>query len=247
MPRKKSAADWNTARDPEVLLRLVSVTESGQQRRWRLYGCACARQVWHLLTTEARSAVRVSEQLADGQATPSDLRAAALRIPAVSITPAQLARTAAAWATGVIPAYARGNDPALQPEHSPREAARYAARALAAERVGPAPVADIVPPAWHVAWMQSYDQARATQAALLRAIFPPPGYTPRLNPAWVTATVLALARRLDQTDDPTAAPILADALQEAGCDDPVILDRCRSAEAVPTRGNWVVDLLLGRQ
>ncbi len=247
MPRKKSAADWNTARDPEVLSRLVSVTGSDQQRRWRLYGCACARQVWHLLTTEARSAVRVSEQLADGQATPGDLRAAALRIPAVSITPAQLARAAAAWATGVIPAYVRGNDPALQPEHSPREAARYAARALAAERVGPAPAADIVPPAWHVAWMRAFDQARATQADLLRAIFPPPQYTPRLEPAWATDTVLALARQADQAADSSCLPILADALQEAGCDDPVILDHCRSARAVPTRGNWVVDLLLGRQ
>ena len=39
-------------------------------------------------------------------------------------------------------------------------------------------------------------------------------------------------------------PILGDALEEAGCTDPTILDHCRSGEHV--RGCWVVDLVLGK-
>jgi hypothetical protein len=49
------------------------------------------------------------------------------------------------------------------------------------------------------------------------------------------------------TGDFSAVPILADALQEAGCEDEIILDRCRAPSQVHCRGNWVVDLVLGRE
>ena len=41
-------------------------------------------------------------------------------------------------------------------------------------------------------------------------------------------------------------PILADALEDAGCTDRAILDHCRS-EGPHVRGCWVVDLLLGKE
>src|SRR5437762_722095 len=41
-------------------------------------------------------------------------------------------------------------------------------------------------------------------------------------------------------------PVLADALEEAGCTDAAILDHCRSP-GPHARGCWVVDLLLGRE
>jgi hypothetical protein len=40
-------------------------------------------------------------------------------------------------------------------------------------------------------------------------------------------------------------PILADALQDAGCDNEFMLARCRAESGIHSRGNWVVDLLLG--
>ena len=40
-------------------------------------------------------------------------------------------------------------------------------------------------------------------------------------------------------------PILADALQDAGCDNEDILSHCRS-EGPHVRGCWVVDLILGK-
>ena len=40
-------------------------------------------------------------------------------------------------------------------------------------------------------------------------------------------------------------PILADALQDAGCDSADVFDHCRG-DGPHVRGCWVVDLLLGR-
>jgi hypothetical protein len=45
--------------------------------------------------------------------------------------------------------------------------------------------------------------------------------------------------------DFTAMPILADALEEAGCDQPDILAHCRGP-GPHVRGCWVVDLVLGK-
>jgi hypothetical protein len=41
-------------------------------------------------------------------------------------------------------------------------------------------------------------------------------------------------------------PILADALEEAGCTDAAILGHCRGP-GPHVRGCWVVDLLLGKE
>jgi hypothetical protein len=40
-------------------------------------------------------------------------------------------------------------------------------------------------------------------------------------------------------------PILADALQDAGCDNVNVLDHCRE-EREHVRGCWVIDMLLGK-
>jgi hypothetical protein len=41
-------------------------------------------------------------------------------------------------------------------------------------------------------------------------------------------------------------PILADALQDAGCDNDVILNHCRDATGTHVRGCWAVDLVFGK-
>jgi hypothetical protein len=100
---------------------------------------------------------------------------------------------------------------------------------------------------WEDTWNTAFAEARAHQAELIRDIFPPPGYTPMLHPDWRTSTVVALARQADETGEYSALPILADALQDAGCDNELILDRCRAESGIHSRGNWVVDLILGRE
>jgi hypothetical protein len=69
---------------------------------------------------------------------------------------------------------------------------------------------------------------------------------------WITHTVLALAqatydeRRDDGTLDPDRLIILADALEEAGCTEEVILRHLRSP-GPHVRGCWCVDLLLSKE
>ena len=61
---------------------------------------------------------------------------------------------------------------------------------------------------------------------------PPPGLDDplRLNPEWQTETVVALARGIAADNAFDRLPILADALEESGCDNLAMLDHLRSAE-----------------
>ncbi len=70
-------------------------------------------------------------------------------------------------------------------------------------------------------------------------------WRPHLDPAWQTGDVLALARGIwaDRAWDRT--PILADALQDAGCDRADILDHLRDTSIDRSDGDWaVIDVLL---
>jgi hypothetical protein len=66
-----------------------------------------------------------------------------------------------------------------------------------------------------------------------------------LQPCWVTSTVLALAAGIYSESAFDRLPILADALQDAGCNNDDILDHCRG-QGPHVRGCWVVDLVLGK-
>jgi hypothetical protein len=243
---------WFAVSDPGPLLAFVQDhrTRVGQQpqavdRRLRLFACAAARQVWDLLSTDARSSVQASERYADGQATRTDQLAATVKRPTGSITAAQLAQAVARAATGledeIPPEMLRYQMPI-----DPTGAAGFAARAVAARDVGPAPPVLPTPHAWHTAWTAAFAAACAIQADYVRDIFPPPRYVPQRDPQWTTSTVLALARQIYETGDFSPVPILADALQDAGCEDEMLLSCCRTRGNIHVRGNWVVDLILGR-
>lgn len=62
--------------------------------------------------------------------------------------------------------------------------------------------------------------------------------------AWDGGTVVELARMIRDHKQADAFPVLADALEEAGCGDPKLLDLCR--HGLPeVDGAWVLRLLLG--
>ncbi len=85
---------------------------------------------------------------------------------------------------------------------------------------------------------------RSAQAHLIRDIFNP-FHTVTLDPCWLNFTVTALAQRMYDTRDFSAMPILADALQDANCDNPQILEHCRGPH-VHVRGCWVIDGCLNK-
>ena len=69
---------------------------------------------------------------------------------------------------------------------------------------------------------------------------------PHWRAEWVTDTALSLAHTMYEAREFSAMPILADALQDAGCDNDDILNHCRDANATHVRGCWVVAVVLGK-
>jgi len=58
---------------------------------------------------------------------------------------------------------------------------------------------------------------------------------------------VALARGIYDDRAFDRMPILADALQDAGCVNEDVLNHCRDAQQTHIRGCWVVDLVLGKE
>ena len=84
------------------------------------------------------------------------------------------------------------------------------------------------------------------QAALLRDIFGNPFRPAALDPAWRTSDVMLLATGIYAEGAFDRMPILADALQDAGCDSDDILTHLRDPHATHVRGCWALDLVLGK-
>jgi hypothetical protein len=87
--------------------------------------------------------------------------------------------------------------------------------------------------------------AGARQSAFLREIFGNPFRPVECAPSWLTLDVVALAQGIYADRAFDRMPILADALQDAGCMNEDVLSHCRDAALTHARGCWVVDLLLG--
>jgi hypothetical protein len=66
---------------------------------------------------------------------------------------------------------------------------------------------------------------------------------PEFDPAWRTSTVVTLSTQMYESQDFSAMVILADALQDAGCENADVLDHCRYS-GPHARGCWVVELVL---
>ncbi|QJW95451.1 hypothetical protein [Frigoriglobus tundricola] len=81
---------------------------------------------------------------------------------------------------------------------------------------------------------------------IIRDIFGNPFRPVTFASDWRTDTAVSLARTMYESSDFSAMPVLADALQDAGCDNGDVLDHCRTPGA-HVRGCWVVDLVLGKE
>lgn len=66
-----------------------------------------------------------------------------------------------------------------------------------------------------------------------------------IPPSWLTSNVVALAAGIYDEKAFDRMPILADALQDAGCNNDDVLNHCRG-DGPHVRGCWVIDLLLSK-
>jgi hypothetical protein len=92
----------------------------------------------------------------------------------------------------------------------------------------------------------SFTQPELThQCEMIRCVAGNPFRPVTFAPSWRSETAVALASGIYAERAFDRLPILADALEEAGCDNGDVLTHCRGP-GPHVRGCWVIDLVLGK-
>jgi hypothetical protein len=89
----------------------------------------------------------------------------------------------------------------------------------------------------------------AVQCTLLRDIIHIPFQAVTFDPKllkWHDGTITKMAQAIYDERNFDGLPVLADALEEAGCTDAEILGHCQDP-GPHVRGCWVVDMILGKE
>lgn len=253
-------AEWLAAASPEPIYKFLADRVS--LRKWRLFACACCRRQWHWVEdTPAAKAVEVAELFADGRATEKRLRAAQkLAQDTARDRYAEYRQTQGVepyithmHASACADAASAPPDTRVRSAQFAVSAANFAAQTYAYDTTD---TASTVNDRWHA--------VKATEAAMhagvLREVVGNPFRPVAFDPAWRSADVQLLAEGIYDDRAWDRMPILADALQDAGCTadsllshlrDPSLLPWERAADEVGpppvshARGCWALDLVLG--
>jgi hypothetical protein len=240
-------SEWLACDDPTPMLRFLEPTVS--DRKLHLYAIASCRRIAPLLPIPASlQGVDVLEQFVEGKATAEEVGRINWDVEGAAFTFDYHDRTGAteqveSWARevermpGPVPADLVGD---------PKLAGRGGIRILTSAayfvdaRVSTSP--------WERRVRKHPEMlGRDFQSAsIVREVFGNPFRPVAPEPAWRTSTVVALANQMYESRDFSPMPILADSLQDAGCDNADMLDHCRDPNATHVRGCWGVDLVLGK-
>jgi hypothetical protein len=231
--------EWLSATEPTAMLEFLRGKAS--DRKLRLFACGCCRRMWHLLKEpKERMAVEIGELLADD---------------GVSLIEIEVIRQHIDWrerGAAKYAVYANANGAA---EVMVMEVARALTDEAAVAEVRrtlneEGETADEAFTAGEEAYKSTVAAVgrleKASNAHLIRCIFGNPFHPISINPSWLTSTVLALANCIYEERAFDRMPILADALQDAGCDNEEILKHCRGP-GPHVRGCFLLDLLLGKE
>jgi hypothetical protein len=212
------AKEWASCTQVDLMLKRLDPKR--YRRQWVLFNCACCRRAWERLPAGCRAYVEAAERYALGTGLKKDLAPLRGRVHEAS-------------------------DNALRSPGTGRTEAALAAMAVTnTTRFCAWKAASAAGEKGRVA----HRRERHAQADLLREVVGNPYRPVAVDPAWLTwnggavpkmaQAVLAEARFAD-------LPILADALEEAGCDQAEWLAHLRGP-GPHVRGCWAVDLLLGK-
>ena len=239
--RPMTEAEWLTTTSTyNMLTRSPAVCD--QRRKLWLFGCACFRRQWHLLVDQrTRRYVETAERHIDGHCSDCEIDAAWESFDTAW-------RDDSLASDGHLDPYRalRKLTGRISPYGSLDLACRVAEGfACYATKTHHTDTGDDWDEEKSANWKSHDRQEIKDQADLLRDIFGNPFRPVTFSPSWSTGTALSLAQGMYESRDFSAMPILADALQDAGCDSADVLDHCRGP-GPHVRGCWVVDLVLGK-
>ena len=224
---------WLTTSNPWGLIDFVGPKASA--RKFRLFACACCRQVLNPFVSRlVVGAVTAAEAFADREISADTLTGIREVVAQVVI---DADREGTHRETPYFDQLLRACLSVCHPGNA-AESAQDTSHATASAAADVQGVRYATQPA-------ERSEELAVQADLFRDIFGNPFRSSEIQLEWLTDTVGALARGIYADRAFDRMPILADALQDAGCDDDDVLNHCREPRE-HVRGCWVVDLLLGK-
>jgi hypothetical protein len=245
-------AQWLESTEPDKMLAFLRDSSKLSERKAQLFGCACCRRVWQLLTDErSRQAVEVAERFADGLASPKACEKAAqmsldARDDAVDRWQSALTDIREYEINVCCAAF----------NVVRRTASRRWLEDVAADIAEAHTLTSSTASSFTRVCIPANEVERAAQAILLRDHFGPlPFREVPIEPSLLTAhggLIPNLAesaythRQLPSgTLDPSRLGVLADAVDELGGAPEELLAHLRSPQP-HTRGCWVIDLLTGK-
>lgn len=234
-------AQWQSCAEPAKMMSEFALCE--HQRKTRLLLIAHCRREWDRLSETSQKAVAIAEKYADGEAPDATLakaeQAAAIeamaRDKALNSAMEHLQMGSLPEPVGLPPAVIAK----LQGDVNALKAKLAAAMFAHAASYPHYSVMESFP--WHL------DPAsKEPDAALIRDIFGNPFRPLTFTRSWRSETVVQLAKRMYEENDFKGMKALGLALQAAGCENPDVLANVRS-DTPHVRGNWVVDMILGKE
>jgi hypothetical protein len=217
-------AEWQSCADPTPMQ--AALRGKASARKLRLFAVACCRRLGPLLQdTRIITALDVAERHADGAATQADLEAALQG--AVKAQRSQRRKA-------LLFAYAAVMDACDVCFLGAPEKVAWAEAAAADSRATHGEHLRLTRPDLY-----------ASLAALLRDVIGSPFHPVVVDPSWLTPAVVQLAQGIYDGRAFDRLPILADALEDAGCTNAEVLGHCRQP-GTHVRGCWLVDGLLQR-
>jgi hypothetical protein len=249
--RAMTEEEWRASEEPYTMVH--SLKGRASERKLRLLACACSRRDPRLMgTAGAEETLAMAERYVDGAVTRDEVWTALARLLPTPTHEAEvfdprMTLLGLFWAD----AYHMAVVSLVVPVREEFDTAEKRAYCHLVRCVFGTPFRSL--PARKRHWL-----ATATLGLMgvfaghpARAAEPEPLHTPvarpvTFDPAWLTSTVVTFATQMYESRDFGAMPILADALQDAGCDSADVLDHCRGP-GPHVRGCWVVDLVLGKE
>jgi hypothetical protein len=232
--------EWLACSDPKTMLKSL-LGGKASNRKLRLFAVACCNRVRPALADPlCGKLIDLAERFADGNTTEAKLDDVRGKVAGRYYGP---------W-HGSGHEWERIDDIGFKAGIAAAFYAAAGGQSEAFQETVPEALHHAIETVWHInsaVKLKGTTSEEESQVALLRDILGLLSFRPVIiNPAWRTSNVNALAQSIYNDRAFDRLPILADALEDAGCDNADILNHCRQP-GEHVRGCWVVDIILGKK